>query len=279
MEGDKNMMRHAIHFIITFILVAGCSIFSKAPVNAAQKKTVYVVETINFKQGKETTKTKLTYNKNGTIKIIKDSREKETMTFSYGKNGQIKNFKDKIEIGDHKGTETRKYTWKNGNIEKMFVKRFGDSTATYTFKYKKGMLDSSTNVEQWTGDDGSPQSNVIKTTYTMKKGHIYKMKNKYGTFSQKMDKKGNVVQIGKKTGGFGGYYIAKITYKKNRISKMKIESWNPMMTNKNIRGDNALKGTKVITYKTIKVNKSLADIIEAQQWKLLNGTATEDFAW
>ena len=60
---------------------------------------------------------------------------------------------------------------------------------------------------------------------------------------------------------------------------MKIESWNPMMTNKNIRGDNALKGTKVITYKTIKVNKSLADIIEAQQWKLLNGTATEDFAW
>ena len=48
MEGDKNMMRHAIYFIITFILVAGCSIFSKAPVNAAQKKTVYVVKTINF---------------------------------------------------------------------------------------------------------------------------------------------------------------------------------------------------------------------------------------
>ena len=52
-----------------------------------------------------------------------------------------------------------------------------------------------------------------------------------------------------------------------------------MMTNKNIRGDNALKGTKVITYKKIKVNKSLADIIEAQQWKLLNGNASEDFAW
>ena len=279
MKRDKGMMRHAMCFLMKVILVAGYSLLSKAPVNAAQKKTVYVVKTIKFKQGKKTTKTKLTYNNNGTIKKIKDSREKETMTFSYGKNGQIKKFKDKIEAGDHKGTETRKYTWKSGNIEKMDVKRFGNGTAAYTFKYKKGMLDSSTNVEQWTGDDGSPQSNVIKTTYTMKKGHIYKMKNNYGTFSQKMDKKGNVVQVGKKEGGFGGYYIAKITYKKNRISKMKIESWNPMMTNKNIRGDNALKGTKVITYKTIKVNKSLADIIEAQQWKLLNGTATEDFAW
>ena len=282
MKRNRKWMNVLCFALALIVGVGFTAMVSLDPAAAAGKKTVYVVKSIKITENGKTTMTKVKYNKNRTLKSIYDPRKDETMTFKYGKEGQIKSFKDAYGARYDNWTEKRFYTWKKGKLTKIKGSRGGDDTFTYTFKYKKGKIVSSKDVEKWKDNGGG--SRTLNSKYTYKKGHITRSDNvdKEGKSSyksktiQKLDKKGNVISVNTTQGSkrFGGYYKAKIKYKKGRVSSMKTVDWIPPY------GDNIPKCTKQITYKKIKVKDSLVKKVKAQQWKLVNISNTlTDFAW
>lgn len=266
---------------LTLVLMMAFTLMPAAGLAAAKKtKTIYVVSSVKIKYGKKTINSKISY-KDGFLTKI--NTPGDIRSFSYDKKYQLKKSTDKITSGDFKGTETRSYSWKNGNIVKIVISnsRSSDEKDTTTYKYnKKDQVISSTRTSEWLNEDGNPGKDVTKSTYSYnKKGYLKSIKaeTKNGSdvhitsVSYQSDKKNNIVKSSMDLDGkpfHNSYYKAKISYKNGRVSSMKTEHLIPM----GMDGKPA-KLTISLKYKKVNVKTSYSDRIADQQWQLINQAA------
>lgn len=241
---------------------------SGARVQAASKKSVYVVTKIKVMEGKSKTTIKLTYNKTGLLKTI-DSPivdEKSIETFTYNKNNQLIKMVDDSVFHGEKNHSVFKYSWKKGRkVSKTEIYDGNPILLKYTYN-SKGQIVSET------GGMGG------KTTYKYKMGQVFKSDNEQLHYKANLDKKGNATSWtrtyynkNEKKSEKIGYCNARFTYKSGRVKKLtKTFKNNPMQ-------DKERTQTRTFIYKKISVPKKLADSIADQQWKLIN--ETEGFAW
>ncbi len=278
MSRMKKYIAITLAFVMSFVLLVPAK-----QVSAASKKTIYVVDSIKVKgvdrAGEKVNYTqKIKYNKKGFItKINQPDSQTIVYTFSYNKKNQLTKFVINVTGGDYPGKSTYKYTYKNGLV-KTRKQDSGDSdkeTSTYTYKNKK--LVSEKKKSSWKNESGETETETLKYKYTLKNGHITKWTDEYSnTMKTTFDKKGNITKrvFSNKDGDVISdvLFKATLTYNKSgRMTKRVAQYKNPMMSAKE-------KVTETIKYKKIKVSKSYADAIEAQQWQLLNGEGADHFA-
>lgn len=265
-----NKMKRLLAILLLTILT-GTMIL---PVQAASKKTMYVVSSIKEKGvlrsfGKDSYTVKVTYTKKGLIKKINiPCKEGLVYTFTYNKKNRLTKFVEEIKNGDFKCVNTYTYTYKDGKLKTRTLKSTNGDTEKRTYDYKNGYRVLSNNITTWK-ENGKTETEKSKETATYKNGHV-KTLNRVGIYSQtySMDSRGNytkyVLKAADGTIIKDGYLKASMNYdKNNRITKRVVAYKNPMM-------DREEKITQTVKYKKITVDKKYAAMIEAQQWQLLN---------
>ncbi|MDO4399558.1 MAG: hypothetical protein Q4D27_01260 [Coriobacteriia bacterium] len=187
----------------------------------------------------DTYTTKYAYTTNGLVKVINYSGEKTTYT--YDKKNRLKSNVAKY------GKTTWKTTYKldgKGRVVKATTK--GSSSSGQTFTYNaKGQLTKHKGFLGWTKYSYNSKGQVKKTT----EDNAETGKN---TYSYKYDEQGNVV---KRYNGKRLEYHYVNTYKNGNMVKSVGYTGN----------SNEKEFTETYTYKQIKVPKSLAKYVKAQQ--------------
>ena len=242
---------------------------------AASKKTVYVVDKVEVKEGNNTYTLKPTY-KDGFFKKIEypDPEENATETFTYNSKHHVTKHTLKITSGAWKGfIETRKNTYDSDSLlKKRTETRTGGDKDTITFTIKDGRQTKKKVVSVFYDEDGKKITDTYTATIKYKNGNISKIKSDGWEYNFTYDDKGNMTRSSMKNRNGEGrmvtnpdfYYKAKITYDKNgRIKKLVTKRKNPMMDN-----EEALN--MKFTYKKISVNKKYVKAIEAQQKEFIN---------
>lgn len=277
-----RIARSALAFLlVAVIVIAFVPVIGQA--DAASKKTVYVVKSIKIKQNGKTYISKISYNKDGLITKAVHPSEDAIMTYTYGKNGEIRSYEEKVTSGKLKGFVGKKtYNWKDGKMVKLTGTisepgSSGDDSFDTKFTYKGKKVVKSHSTERYFNEKGEPESYDQDIRYTYKDGKVVKAEGMITT-TYKYDKKGNLndmkITFKNKDGKIEtpGYYKARISYKNNRAHTLKTENKNGMM-------DKPIKNTQTYSYKKIKVSKSLADKIAAQQWTLVNTVVIDGIPW
>jgi hypothetical protein len=211
------------------------------------------------------------------------SSPQSTEITAYGKNGEIRSYEEKVTSGKLKGFVGKKtYNWKDGKMVKLTGTRSepgssGDDSFDTKFTYKGKKVVKSHSTERYFNEKGEPESYDQDIRYTYKDGKVVKAEGMITT-TYKYDKKGNLLEskvtIKLKDGTVmtPGFYKAKITYKNKRVHKKKISYKTGMM-------DKAVICNQTISYKKVKVSKSVADKVAAQQWRLVNDNGIDGIPW
>jgi len=255
-------MKHLKRTMVLFLALIMTITILPAAVQAASKKTVYVVSSVKVEENGKTTAIKLSYNEKGLLTKITSTYadEKTTETFSYNKKYQLTKYVKKVISGEHKGVnETLTYTY-NGKGQ-----RTSKASEDYKETYKYNTKNQITTAVSERGE----------TNYKYKNGHVKKATGTDPlTYSATFDDHNNIKQWSNKFNtekiGYGSYTF---TYYKNGRAKTLKKTFkpNPMGTEKT--------QTLTFTYTKMTVPADQADTIADQQWQFINGDGVVGFAW
>ena len=201
------------------------------PVNAASKKTMYVVTSIKRVHNPYTYTYTIKYNKNG---LLEECSSGYTKGCKYDKNGVLKQEGDKVytikkgvRVKGVTPSTTYKYKWKNGQCVEV---KSGNVRYTYAYDSKGNMTKEEVYID-----------NVLTYTYA----YTYNNKGHRLTYD-----------FWSKSGGLSSTAY-ELKYKNGRLKTVEHKSAS-------------LNATITYTYSKVKVPKKLVEKVNAQQQYILN---------